>query len=156
MGLFDDIKLGSASDGSARPMSGAFADTVTKLCDQAGLKTQRPDDNVVIARFRVNDGRTQTLLFMNSGELAGKPIVKITSPVANLTQHPINGDAAIALLKKAGSVKIGSFSIQGDLLMVHQGMILSELTPAELKDIAFTLAYFADDAEKGLTGGDRF
>ena len=40
--------------------------------------------------------------------------------------------------------------------MVHQGMILQELTPAELRDIAYTLAFLADDVEKSLTGGDRF
>ncbi len=40
--------------------------------------------------------------------------------------------------------------------MVHHGMILPELTPDELRDIAYTLAFFADDAEKSLTGGDAF
>ncbi len=72
MGLFDRFKLGFATDSSARPMSRAFAETITKLCDQAGLKIQRLGDNLVVARFQVKDGRTQTLFFMNPGELAGE------------------------------------------------------------------------------------
>ena len=156
MNLFDGIKLGAASDRSAQPISRTFAESITKLSDQAGIKIQNLGENVVAAIFQVQDGRTQTLMFINSGEITGKTIVKITSPVANLKEHPINGVAAIAMLKKAGNIKTGSFSSQGDILMVHQGMILPELTPDGLRDIAFTLALFADDAEKSLTGGDAF
>ncbi len=156
MGIFEGIKLGGRRERAAQQGGKGFAERVKQLADEAGIKIQRIADDIAHAVFAVPNGRTQLLVLRYVGDLAGKPVVRITSPVADLSENPLDGDAAIRLLKAAGNVKIGGFAIEGNHLVVHQGMILPELTGAELRDMASTLAVFADDAEQNLTGTDHF
>jgi len=132
---------------------GGFSAQIRALADRAGLKVESSQGDVVRARFAAKDGRTQLVVFKYAGEVAGKPVVRINSPVANLKTHPLSGEAALRLLRQAGTIKLGAFSIDEGHLVVHQGMLLPDLTPEELRDIAWVLAVFADGVEKELTGG---
>ncbi len=135
---------------------GGFSEQIKALADRAGFKIESVKGDVVRARFSVKDGRTQLVIFKYAGDLAGKPVVRINSPVANLTTHPLNNEAAIRLLRQAGTLKLGGFAIDEGHLVVHQGMILSHLSPEELRDTVMILAVFADNVEKDITGKDVY
>ena len=156
MGIFDGITLGGKKGEETQAASGTFAGRIKALADQVGIKVQGISDEGVGAVFAMKDGRTQAVVFTEVGTLAGKLFVEISSPVADLSKQPLSGDAAIGLLRAAARFKVGGFVIYRDKLVVKQGMILSELTAEEFRDVTAAVAVTADDAEKALTGRDAF
>jgi Putative bacterial sensory transduction regulator len=154
MGLFEGIRLGDGARAEGEPPE-RFVERVTELCKAAGIKVRGVDEDGLAADFVFENDRSQQIVFTKAGELLGKTIVGISSPVAHLDDHPLTPDAAQAVLRVNGRLKLGSFAVspEGDVLVVQQNMLLEDLVADELKTIVLTLVKVADDAERELTGG---
>ena len=138
----------------------SFASTIQNIANQAGLKVITQNDDYVQAGFNLGEDRTQLVHMMPAGDLAGKAVVRISTPVAKLPGGGFPQGVAEGLLKENGSFKIGSFNIveQGAdrLLMFGHNMLLEDLAPGEFEIVVRVLASTGDEWEKKLSQGDSF
>jgi len=137
----------------------SFASRIEHIAGQAGLKVTVNNDSFVTCGIGLSEGRSQLVHLAPSGDLAGRDVVRITTPVQELPAD-LPANLANQLLKMNSEFKIGSFSIIEEsgqrILMFGHNMILDELEPRELSLILATLAQSGDEYEKKFGDGDRF
>lgn len=138
----------------------SFAGTIQNIATQAGLKIITQNDDYVQCGFNLGGGRTQLVHMMAAGDLAGHPVVRISTPVAKLPVGGFPQSVAEGLLKENGTFKIGSFNIVEQnserLLMFGHNMLLDQLEPGEFGVVVHVLATVGDEWEKKLGQGDAF
>jgi len=137
----------------------SFSAKIQQVANQAGLKVVAQNESFVSCGFGLGDGRSQTVHLAPAGDLAGKPVVRISTPVRELPGD-LPQNIANELLQLNTQFKIGSFGVMagGDkkVLMFAHNMLLDELEPQEFAVVVATLARTGDDFEKKFGGGDRF
>lgn len=137
----------------------SFATKIHSIASRANLKVMIQNDNFVSCGFGLGEGRSQTVHLAPAGELAGKEVVRISTPVRELPGD-LPQNIANELLRLNTQFKIGSFGIMqgGDkrILMFTHNMLLDELEPQEFAVVVATLAHTGDEFEKKFGGGDRF
>jgi len=138
----------------------SFAGTIQNVANKAGLKVITQNDDYVQCGFNLGENRTQLVHMMPAGDLAGQPVVRISTPVAKLPGGGFPQGVAEGLLKENGTFKIGSFNIveqSGErLLMFGHNMLLNQLEPGELEIVVRVLASTGDEWEKKIGQGDAF
>lgn len=113
-------------------------------------------DYKITVRFKNDEDRTQLVWVLNNtNDIKDMKVREVNSPVMRL-KGALDRDIAIKLLKKNGDVKIGAFTIVGN---VDDGIVLFTIqlpenaSPQDLDDAIGIAASSADDMEKELTGG---
>ncbi|HHQ48960.1 MAG TPA: hypothetical protein ENK19_08785 [Acidobacteria bacterium] len=138
----------------------SFADTVEGIAARAGLKVVKTNPDFVTCTMGLAGGRTQIVFLHPAGDLAGHPVVNISTVVRELPATPLPSEVADGFLRANQGFKLGSFGIleQGGqrLLVFGHNMILDRLEPDELALVVAVLAKTGDDWEAKLGGGDRF
>jgi len=139
----------------------SFSGTIEKLAAKAKLKVVTKTETYVQCLFGYEDGRTQMVHMMPAGDLAGHPVVRISTPVAELPGGGLPSNVADGLLKENGTFKIGAFQILDDgdkrILMFGHNMILDRLEADEMALVVAVLAHTGDQWEKKLgAGSDKF
>lgn len=139
----------------------AFSEMVEKLAAKANLKVMTKTESYVQCLFGYEDGRTQMVHLMPAGDLAGHPVVRISTPVVDLPAGELPASVADGLLKENGTFKIGAFQIlenEGKRILVFgHNMILDRLEADEMALVVAVLAHTGDQWEKKLgAGSDRF
>ena len=125
------------------------------LLQSAGIQASALAPKARRAVFNLPNGRGQQVFYSLGGTLSNDVVLDVVSPVANLDQHPMSGELALATLRAADKLKIGGFLINRSLLVVRHGSLLSTVTPDSLMAVTQALAMAADDAEAQLTGENR-
>jgi len=137
-----------------------FADTIGSIASQSGLKVTKKSDNFVTCLMGLPEGRSQLVFLHSAGDLAGHPVVNISTVVRDLPKGLLPAEVADGFLRANQDFKLGSFGIlehEGErkLVMGHN-MILDRLEPDELTLVILVLAKTGDEWEAKLGGGDRY
>ncbi len=105
----------------------------------------------VIARFS-EEGRTQAVFMGGEVDMLGTlPIREIWSVVANVKRDKITAAKALELLRANSKVRLATWEISGDNLMLA-ARISDDIDAAALDAVLTALAGWADDYEKGYSG----
>jgi hypothetical protein len=138
----------------------AFATYLQEVAAQAGLKVLTVQEDYLKCSFALPDGRNHTVHLSPAGELGGHQVVRVSTPVLELSEGKLTPQFVESLLRENGQMKIGAFAIEDlqdrQLLILHHNMILDTLDPQEFLIIVGSLALSGDRWEQQLGGGDRF
>ncbi len=156
MGMFDGVTLGGQTRGGGSPGGSSTLVQVERMIQEIGLRYETLETGSLRLLFSLPEERVQQIVVQDGGDLSGLPIFNIVSPVADLSEHSMNPEAAIELLRASGQLKVGSFFIGGDTLLFGYTAFLADLNAEVLEVLCRVVAQTADEAEKDLTGGDVF
>lgn len=154
--MFDRIELAGPAKAKASGATASFLERVGELARSSGVSVQSTGKGGVRAIFGLPTGRHQQVLVTDAGAFLGSSMAIISSPVANLAERTIGGDAALALLRTNGTLRVGAFAIVGDLLLISHSVFVNDLAPESFRGIVQTIAFSADEAERAFTGKDSF
>jgi hypothetical protein len=156
MGMFDGISLRGRERGGGSPDDSSTLAAVERLLQEIGLRYEVLQTGSLRLLFSLPDDRAQQLVIQDAGELGGLPILNIVSPVADLSEHAMNPEAAIKLLEASGQLKVGGFFVGGTTLLFGYTAFLANLDAQVLETLCLVVAQTADEAEGDLTGADVF
>jgi hypothetical protein len=138
---------------TAAPVAAQDPGLEKRLSDQGyAFEVDADGDYKMVVSWN-SDKRSQVVFVSGKTEdLNGMTIREVFAPAASVTRHAIAGEKALELLRHAGGIKMGSWEIRGDIVLLV-AKVPDTIGAVDLDKIITMVSELADNKEIELTGG---